>query len=165
MSDVCPDLARHAGHWVDMQPHTSTVTELARGSLVAVEMGTRGGVSAWAILDGLPNTGRLVSVDIDPGCRYLLPPRITDDPRWSLVTGDSAKSEIPDADLVFIDTSHTLEQTRAELSRCSGASVIVLHDWSEIGVRRAVCEFITGGGWLLTIEPSRWGLAILRRLS
>lgn len=164
--DLCDDLGHHARHWADMAPHTATLTRLASEALSVVEMGTRGGVSTWALLDGLPAGGRMVSADIDPDCALLLPPRVVDDARWSLEEGDSTTVPLPDADLVLIDTSHALVQTRAELARAEslGARAIALHDWEEPGVRQAVCELVSLGGWSLAVEPSQWGLAILRRL-
>jgi hypothetical protein len=167
VTDICTTLADHADHWTDMVPHLATLSALAADASSVVEMGTRGGVSTWAILDGLPHSGTLVSVDIDPGCRTLLPSRVIDDSRWSLVTGDSLAALLPAAGLVVIDTSHTLAQTRAEIRAADalGARVLALHDWALWPVRRAICEWVGAGGWTLEVEPSQWGLAVLRRLT
>jgi hypothetical protein len=53
------DLERWAYDQVDMFPHYRTLTSYARECLTIVEFGVRGGVSTWALLDGLPEDGYL----------------------------------------------------------------------------------------------------------
>ncbi len=158
------DLAEWARRYVDMVPHVSTLTRLAGDARSVVECGVRGGVSTWAILDGLPPDGRLLSIDIDPDVPEMVPPRVRDDPRWTLLTADDRKVEWPVADLVFIDTSHEHQHTADELLAAwrAGARTIALHDYMLPAVEDAVCVFVRRCGWSLEVEPSEWGLAVLR---
>lgn len=164
------DLHRHARHYVDMAPHVDTLVGLARTAPVIVELGVRGGVSTWAFLDGLPEDGRLVSVDIDGRVPDLVPPRVKDDTRWTLIIGDDRdkhiQQQLPPADLAFIDTSHEYHHTVAELSLVARleAHRIVLHDWNLPDVQDAVLGFTRRSRYEIErIEDSQWGLAILRR--
>jgi predicted O-methyltransferase YrrM len=147
-----------------MVPHLATLTRLAGDARSVVECGVRGGVSTWAILDGLPPGGRLLSIDVDPKVPELVPSRVRDDPRWTLLTADDRKVDWPAADLVFIDTSHRHAHTMEELARAveTGARTIVLHDYALAPVARAAHAFIRSHGWSLTVEPSQWDLAVLR---
>lgn len=176
-------LAYHALSWADMVPHLATLTRYASEARVIVELGVRGAVSTWALLDGLPPDGRLVSVDSDPHVaerqphptalieRYkvLVPDRVADDPRWTLIIGDDrdrkVRNRLPSCDLVFIDTTHEYEHTLAELRMAVGlgARRILLHDYATDDVARAIDTFRNGSSWRLTVEPSEWGLAVLER--
>lgn len=154
-------LIAHAAMWVDMEPHIGHLADLARDATSILEWGVRGGVSTWALLDGLPAAGTMTSVDVE---RHLLPDRVTGDPRWSFVLGDDLAVPVPDADLVFIDTTHTYNHTLAELRRADalGAEVIALHDYALDPVALAITRW-KSDAWTLAVLPSRWGLAVLRR--
>lgn len=154
-------LAKHAALWVDMVPHIGQLRDLASRAATILEWGVRGGVSTWALLDGLPEDGRMVSVDIE---RHPLPVRIEDDPRWSFVLGSDLDIDHDPAELVFIDTSHEYDHTLAELRLADllGARVVALHDWVEEPVQAAIREW-QSAAWSLEVMPSLWGLAILRR--
>jgi predicted O-methyltransferase YrrM len=161
-------LEEYAERWVDMAPHLETLTMLAGRAKVAVEFGVRGGVSTWALLNGLPADGQLISYDIDECCRETCPPQLFEDPRWEFVIGDSLTADLPSrADLVMIDSSHEYDSTCVELQRAAGLtpSVIVLHDYYDPphpGVRRAVDEFVADSAYRIErVEDSQWGLAIL----
>ena len=160
------DLHAFATEWVDCLPHYPTLTRLAREASVIVEFGVRGGVSTWALLDGLPQDGHLYSVDIDD---CVVPPRVSGDPRWTFIVGNdlkpSTQAKLPaHADLVFIDTSHTYDQTVGELaySLTLTPSQIALHDYALADVHRAVDEFCTQEGWHVALhEQSQWGFVVL----
>jgi hypothetical protein len=81
--------------------------------------------------------------------------------------------QLPEADVVFIDTSHDYRQTLAELRtyRWLCRSVMVCHD-TELAhpagvvgppypVRRAVAEFCAAEGLSVTWRRNCWGLAII----
>lgn len=159
-------LIEYARHWADMVPHLATLTRFASECRTVVEFGVRGGVSTWALLDGLPADGRLVSVDTDPDVRFMVPPQVLADHRLTLVIGDDRKARLPKADLVLIDTTHEREQTATELriaARLRPAR-IVCHDWNAPGVRAAVSDFCSAGKWRVAgVEESQWGLAWLER--
>ena len=151
--------------WRDMEPHTATLCRLARDARTILELGVRGGVSTWALLDGLPPDGRMASIDIEDVCEGL-PERLTADSRWRFIHGDDRLVAWPDADLVFIDTSHEYHHTLDELRMAerAGAHRIALHDWNLPDVEDAVWRFLRGGRYRLwMIEPSEWGLAVLAR--
>lgn len=160
------NLQEHAARFRDMGPHVATLTRLASEATTIVELGVRTGVSTWALLDGLPEDGRLVSVDL---MREGIPRRVTEDPRWTLVTGDdrdaTVQAQLPNAELVFIDTSHEYHHTLEELDLACriGAKRIALHDWNLADVEDAVHGFIrrhwTWRLWL--VEPSEWGFVVL----
>lgn len=150
---------------VDMAPHIATLTRYARDCEMIVELGVRGGVSTWALLDGLPDTGRLWSVDI---IDCVVPPRVSGDPRWTFIVGDDldpdVQSRCPVAvDLVFIDTSHEYEHTVAELAWALTLrpSKIVMHDYVMDPVKRAGDEFCAREGWRVTANELPYGLATL----
>ena len=95
-----------------------------------IELGTRGGVSTIAWLYGVEATGGHVwSVDIDPA------PELQH-PQWTFIQGNdldpTVVRQLPDAEIVFIDTSHAYQQTMAELNvyrwKVKPGGRIVLHD-------------------------------------
>lgn len=160
-------LAEYAAQWVDMVPHYRTLTRHARDCSVIIEWGVRGGVSTWALLEGLPEIGVLWSVDTDE-CIPQVPLRVASDARWHFVKGDDidpeVRAQIPDrADLIFIDTSHTYEQTTLELGIVLDYAPrkIVMHDVNQSQVRQAVDEFLQRTGWRMTGYEDGWGLATL----
>jgi predicted O-methyltransferase YrrM len=159
------NLHAFATEWTDCVPHYPTLIRLAREAMTVVEFGVRGGVSTWALLDGLPETGHLWSVDI---IDCVVPPRVSADPRWTFIVGDdldpAIQAQLPTfADLVFIDTSHTYPQTVAELAyaiRMEPAR-IALHDYALDEVKRAVDEFCVGDWHVAVHERSQWGFVVL----
>lgn len=159
-------LLNAANQYGDMTPHLDTLTRFAEGARVIVEWGVRSGVSTWALLNGLPADGRLISVDIT---RQDWPDRITHDHRWTFIPGDDRAIGLPvqRADLVLIDTSHEYHHTLAELHRADALepSWILLHDYELPDVEDAVAGFLrrTHHYRLAMVEHSQWGLAGLRR--
>lgn len=165
-------LREYADAWLDMAPHVDDLRRYARAAKVIVEFGIRGGVSTWAMLDGLPVDGVLIGVDIDPD--PPLPPRVRDDPRFRLVVGDAATVPLPveSADLFMIDASHEFAPTVAELVRAASLTpdVILCHDYlykHTPQVRAAVDGYVAPGYLrdepyrLETVHHSSWGLAVL----
>jgi predicted O-methyltransferase YrrM len=135
----------------DMIDHIGTLTRHAQEAKTIVEFGTRGGVSTWAFLDGLPADGWLWSVDIDD---CMVPARVSEDSRWTFIQGDDTSLAVLDqlpeqADLVFIDTSHTYAHTVMELDFAVTLhpSRILLHDADWPGVERAIKQFCPKYGW------------------
>lgn len=170
-------LTEYAAKWVDMAPHIDSLDWYAARAGVGatiVEFGMRGGVSTWAMLKGLDDGARIVSVDNDEDVFRMVPPWVLEDPRLEVIIGDDLTVTLPvsKADLVLIDSGHEYEQTLAELARADtlGPSWIMLHDYlyaETPGVRQAVDEW-TGTyplHWrLATVHPSQWGLAVLERV-
>jgi predicted O-methyltransferase YrrM len=159
------DLGHFAYDQVDMAPHYQTLIRVARECKTIIEWGVRGGVSTWAFLEGLPADGKLVSVDI---VDCVVPRRVSEDPRWTFIVGDDldpeVRAQLPEtADVVFIDTSHTYEQTVAELGIVLDyqPAKIVMHDVNQPQVRQAVDEFCAREGWRMAAYEDPYGLATL----
>lgn len=159
------DLQSWADEQVDMAPHYRTLTRYALECISIVEFGVRGGVSTWALLDGLPADGLLYSVDV---IDCIVPPRVSADPRWFFFVGDDLdpviQRKLPKlADLVFIDTSHTYEQTVGELAYAATMrpARIVMHDYVMEPVAQAATEFCAREGWAVVDNELPFGLATL----
>lgn len=155
----------------DMVPHLTTLRAYAKTADTIIEFGTRGGVSTWALLDGLRLKGRMWSVDITD-CQ--VPLRVADDPRWTFIVGDdmdpAVQAQLPaHADIVFIDTSHEYEHTRAELefALTRTPKAILCHDAEWEGVSRAMVGFCSDHPWhIASFMPASdakgpFGLAVL----
>ena len=164
------DLKAYAQAWEDMVPHLGHLMEFASRARVVVEFGIRGAVSSWAILDGLPPDGVLIGVDTNPNCP--IPERVSTDPRWTFLVGDSVKVDLPlRVDWVMIDSSHEYAQTILELYRAATLrpEYITLHDYLHLSspeVRPAVDDWLKKNPEYLleTVYPSEWGLVVLRRV-
>ena len=127
--------------WSDINGHLPYFVELieSNGFTTVIELGVRSGVSSSAFLYGLSKTGgHLWSVDIDPQ------PYTADD--WTFIQGDDLEVSdlLPtEADIVFVDTSHTFEQTCAEIDLYlpRAKHYMLFHDTDagpEYGVRPAL---------------------------
>lgn len=163
MALAATNLHQWAVEQVDMAPHYPTLIRAAQAAKIVVEWGVRGGVSTWALLDGLPADGWLYSVDIND---CTVPPRVSEDPRWRFIIGDDLDPAVqaqlpPHADLVFIDTNHEYEQTVAEIAYALTLSParIIFHDYVMAPVKRAVDEFLAATGWRLIDNELPYGLA------
>ena len=170
-------------HWAsttpsDINEHLPTFVDLVEtlDAQHVIELGTRTGVSTIGWLHGLTVTGgHLTSIDLSPR------PDIGDHDRWTFIQGDDLDEAIivglAPAEIVFIDTSHTYEQTVAELERyrhlVKPGGVIVLHDTENripedapprplYPVRRAIKEFVKAHELDWFNYPNNWGLGIIR---
>jgi len=143
-----------------------------------VELGVRSGVSTSAFLAAMEHTGGVVwSCDIN---QPRVDPIIRDHPQWEFVWGDDLQlaCDAPDADVVFIDTSHAYLQTLAELNAFSGKarSVILLHDTQleqpegcgpqpPFPVRKACFEWLNDNPeWSWHEFANCYGLGVMRRM-
>lgn len=142
-----------------------------------VELGSRGGVSTVAWLYAMEETdGHLWSVDLGNG-----PTALSHD-RWTFIEGNDLDPKVvrqlpDDADIVFIDTIHTYEQTLAELNvyvhKVRPGGRILLHDsavhaWigmrgqPPFPVKTAVEEFCADEGLAATYRDNCFGLATIQ---
>jgi hypothetical protein len=121
-------------------------TEVARGCDTILELGVFTGLTTTAFL--LAGPRRLVSVDItdqyfhireDIECAAKLI-----DVEFDFRVADDLVMEPFPCDLLFIDTTHTFEQTMAELNRFGPHTKrkIVLHDAVMAGVFQAVFQWL-----------------------
>ena len=130
----------------DIQDHLPYFVHLCvtHNIQTVIELGVRGGVSTAAWLWGLEQTGgHLYSVDIDPA------PYEADN--WTFIQGDDLliADQLPaEADIIFVDTSHTYEQTKAEIDLYLPRvkKFMLFHDTevAEFGVRAALDEKVPG---------------------
>jgi predicted O-methyltransferase YrrM len=127
---------RRNGPWTDIQDHLPFLYDTVRAynSPDVVELGTRSGESTSAFLAALEagGGGHLYSVDID---EPQVPAEWFTSSLWTFHQGDDlALADVlpPQFDVLFIDTSHTYEQTFAELQtfvpRVAVGGVVLLHD-------------------------------------
>ena len=140
------------------------------GALRVLELGVRDGVSTLAWLHGLHGKGHLWSVDVElPGPNSPLR-ELGSVPHWTFILGRDetqvVRTALPNAfDILFIDTSHTYEQTTYEL-RAYGPRVrpggrIVLHDTGLPDVHRAMIEYAQSRNARWTNRTNCYGLGII----
>jgi predicted O-methyltransferase YrrM len=147
---------------------------------VLVELGVRSGNSTCALLAGLEKGGHgelwsvdIAEPDVPAGWREL--------PFWHLLVADDMSAAAqewlpPVVDLLFIDTSHTYEQTYRELftyvPRLKVDGVVLLHDtqWSSPDialpqptgpVAEALAEYCRFTGLRWTNVPGRYGMGVI----
>ena len=163
LCDTPSDIHEHLPRFVEMVEVLDAAT--------VIELGTRTGVSTIAWLYALEGKGRLVSVDIDEK------PAIGEYDHWSFIQGDDCDPDVvkqlPDADIVFVDTSHFYEHTVRELNiyrhLVRPGGLIVCHDtqlrrpigapsYPAFPVRKALVEFATDQGYRWSEVTNCWGL-------
>lgn len=177
----------HAKKPTDIHQHLETLYNLVQSiqAKTVIELGVNLGESTVALLEAVHATqGTLISVDIQ-----LLPnvtPMLTEYgliSRWQFNLSDDlefAKKYPKDkpADLIFIDTSHTFDQTTKEIAAYEPllrpGGIMVFHDTVSFyeGVQKPINNFLKKHGALYERKPNGWqyenrkncnGLAILRK--
>lgn len=128
---------RVAGPWNDIQDHMQFLHDTVLGYTAprVIELGVRYGNSCCALLSAaLKAGGEMWSCDVNPP---YVPPGWEQVAGWHFLLGDSVSPQVlrdmpEQADVVFIDTSHTFSQTVAELRayvpRVAPGGVVLLHD-------------------------------------
>jgi predicted O-methyltransferase YrrM len=130
----------------DIHDHLGTLyyeALIARPRLI-VELGTRGGLSTRALLAAARETNaHLLSIDIEDCSAIDLPPGLRE--RWTFIRADDVEfagtpfsafckqRDLPAvANVIFIDTSHEYQHTKAELAawvpRLARDGVMLFHD-------------------------------------
>ena len=131
-SEVLP---RIASQCTDMAGHFTTLTALASQCQSVIEMGVRGGCSAFALLAGLEQSqwaGKwMLYLDIND-CQNKELEEIAHQHAIEIEfkKADSRYVDLPECDLLFIDTLHTYGQLSLELQLHSSKArkYIVMHD-------------------------------------
>ena len=170
---------RRAQSGSDISAHLPRLFDLASKQHVKViELGVRSGDSTSAFLAAAELfAGEVWSVDIS---EPRVPEAWRDLPFWYLTVGDDLEvaDQLPDdVDVLFIDTSHTFEQTKAELElyapKVRPGGVIVLHDTElkhpdaspasdpAFPVAEAVREFSGASGLNVEWVTGCYGLAVI----
>lgn len=167
----------------DIHEHLPILRRYAAGADGVIELGVRGITSTWAFLAARPRW--LLSVDIqhprqvggDLDLVETLAAEAGLDFRFWLA--DDRTIDLPEADVLFIDTLHTYDQLRAELWRhaCRARKWILLHDTETFaekgeakrarGLRPALEEFLAdptlGAPWAVhEVHRNNNGLTVLR---
>jgi len=119
----------------DMWEHFTSLRDYAQECSSVVEMGVRGGCSAYALAAGLeasPYKGKwMLYLDIN-ACQN---PKLEELCKLSEISiefkqADSRHVDIPTCDLLFIDTLHTYGQLKVELElhHSKAKRYIIMHD-------------------------------------
>ncbi len=161
----------------DMHFHLPYLTDIAIGQRV-VEFGVRTGVSTTALLHGRPLWLQSYDIERCAGIDELEQSARSGGYDWTFHEESSLWADIPECDVLLIDSLHTYQQLRLELARhaCAVGELIVMHDTSTYGqvsedgsapgLQAAIDEFLAcHREWALArYEPECNGLTTLRRV-
>ena len=158
----------------DINEHLPTLRDLASECKSVIEMGVRGIVSTWGFVEGLKEGGSLLSIDISDPSMYGAEARVVKDVcnskgvNFQFQLADTLKVEIPEVDLLFIDTLHTGEQLKQELERHSDKAkkYLVFHDTVSYKdeLMPVIDELIKKGKWKVKKHyKNNNGLMVLER--
>ena len=187
MKNINKVLPQIAPHCIDMWEHFPTLRQLASECQSVVEMGVRGGCSAYALAAGLEESEAkdkwMLYLDINmcknPKLEELCKQANID---IEFKQADSRQVDLPQCDLLFIDTLHTYGQLKLELElhHSKAQKYIVCHDteapWGhknevddgspDKGLRPAVDEFLAANPeWQLHAHfKNCHGLTVLARV-
>lgn len=159
---------------VDIREHLPYLAGLAHGAETIVELGFRTGRSTSAFLFGNPDVNIYV-YDTEPcvEAREVFE-KIT--PLFVFEQANSLDVQIPECDLLFIDSYHSYSQLYQELvMHCGFANTIVMHDTetfgyegedkSKTGLQQAIREFLGGAydwGGMVHFKNNN-GMTMIRR--
>lgn len=165
----------------DINEHLPTLHDLAvkLGAKTIIELGVRTGVSSVAWLTALQQTGgHLWCVDVAPA-----PPMVTSHQQCTFVSGEDLSADVLDqlpeqADIVFVDTDHRYDLTKAEIetysARVRPGGCMVFHDVAvetfehhppgtepPFPVRKAIDEWAERDGLQVDRYENNNGLAVV----
>jgi hypothetical protein len=167
----------------DINEHLPTLKKYAEQCDIIVELGVRTIVSTWAFLSGFPK--KLVSVDYkNPSDYKSLDLPIVEEVskekniEFQFILSDSRTVDIPQCDLLFIDTLHTYGQIKKELELHSSKvnKYIIFHDTetfkikgeinNELGIGPAIEEFLNQNtNWKIhEVYENNNGLTIIKKI-
>lgn len=121
----------------DINEHIHTLQNLASECSHIIECGVRSCVSSWAFLYGLTNSCLkkpkvLIGVDLELHPNVLDVDRVARSVQiqYSFLKGNDLEVDLPETDLLFIDTWHVYGHLKRELDKLhrSVRKYIVLHD-------------------------------------
>jgi hypothetical protein len=162
----------------DINQNLSTLYDLAKECETIIEMGVRTGVSTRVFLN---TDASLISIDINKNTTVekLFALADTKGKSCQYIISDVLKIEIPETDLLFIDTLHTYEQLKQELTLHGNKAkkYLIFHDTHTFGVSGengidkkglmpAIIEFIIANShWNFYIHnTNNNGLTVLKRV-
>lgn len=160
----------------DINEHIPTLRRIASECESVVEMGVRGMVSSWGLLEGLREKGgKFIGIDIVSPEEYgndlakIKESCSQEGIDFEFILGDTLVIDIEETDLLFIDTLHFYSQLTKELARHSDKAkkFIAMHDTesSPMEMWPAVNEFLQEHPeWgLYEHHPNNNGMTILKR--
>jgi len=119
----------------DINEHIDTLYEYGQYCETIIEMGTRMGSSIFAFAYAKPK--KLTSIDIDtfPYSEQLKEVCKAEGVEYEHIIGSTLELEIPEVDLLFIDTEHSYLQLKSELARHGNKVKMYLafHDTTTFG--------------------------------
>jgi hypothetical protein len=142
----------------DINEHLPTLKRYTEDCEHITEMGVRWVVSTYAFMMGKPK--KLISIDIDPierhgiSVEYLTQLGNDNGIDFKFILSDTLTIEIEETDLLFLDTLHTYNQVKGELSLHSNKvrKYIIFHDTTHFafsgmngdpkGIWPAITEFL-----------------------
>jgi len=150
-----PELIEHS---VDIIDHKETLANLAMNQDV-VEFGVRCGFSSVCFLKTCKS---LTSYDIDftDQAKQLK----KECPSWTFNHKSSLEVQIPECDVLFIDSEHTYKQLTAELNmhHHKVKKYIAMHDTNMPELSNAMFEFIENTNWTIHYKTDSCnGLTVL----
>ncbi len=118
-------------------PHLPRLRALGQGRSLVVEFGVKRGMSSTA---WLLSAQHVISYDITPTPQARELKELV--PEWDYRLQDTVEADIPECDLLFIDSLHTFAQVDAELRRHADRvrQMLVFHDVTTFGEVGAVGE-------------------------
>ncbi len=131
----------HSTRESDIYEHLPTLRELARECSSAIEIGVRDIVSTWGILQGLSETQEktrsYLGIDLafPPASKLSLAKRLSqgNEIQFEFWPANDMEIDIPETDLLFIDSLHTYCHMTYELEKFSHkvTKIICMHDTSD----------------------------------
>jgi len=157
----------------DLDEHMDVIREYASKSETIVELGVRKLVSTWALLAGYPK--KIICVDNvhprDYGAEGVLNDAIQsckeEKIEFEFLLANDLEIELPEVDLLFIDTLHYYDQLTAELKLHANKAkkYIIFHDTELPEMGQAIHDFLKINKTWKIIEHHRneHGLMVLGR--
>jgi len=176
----------------DINEHLYTISKYSKECNYITEMGVRGVISTWALLNGRPK--KMVSYDIQHPNQFgqdineVYDVAEENNIKYDFILANVLDVQIEPTELLFIDTWHSYKQLKKELNIHSKnvSKYIILHDttsyefndevsyemWGEewkgegVGLWKAVEEFLMeNNDWILHERfVNNNGLTILKKL-
>lgn len=120
----------------DINEHLPALRDLASECNTVVEMGVRYCVSTWAFIEGMKKGTTLISIDIKHPSKYGGDLKSVEKAcnskgiNFKFYEVSTLEIDIPEVDMIFIDTDHTYAQLKGELARHGNKAkkYLVFHD-------------------------------------
>jgi hypothetical protein len=178
MNTISLNYSRVCSETTDINQHLPTLKAYADLSNVVVEMGVRTVCSTWAFL--MSKCPKIISYDINFNdyIKYCQNICRQEGREWNFILDSSLMANIPQTDLLFVDTFHTYAQLKNELSihHTKVNKWIICHDTESYGsssengttpgLQAAINEFISSNpSWKIKEHyKNNNGLTVLEKI-